>query len=218
RKGAREILSLLQTIASNETLTGVATGIKPTEILVRLVLQLRAQVNDLRNQGNAKQPQLAKTVENFSAFLDELTKDLDTLTKEPDKLSQTSEKKTLKQRILGLLARSYASLDKHKQAADLLKLIPVPQIKGKKKPKPADLPVDYLESQLLYVQELRKDKQFEEAQKVLNKLGLKLDGKYTLDKLIVALDAEKERILLLETREEYGKAISAWTRFMKNPR
>jgi hypothetical protein len=218
RKGAREILSLLQTIASNETLTGVATGIKPTEILVRLVLQLRAQVNDLRNQGEAKEAQLAKTVENFSAFLDELTKDLDTLTKELDKLSQASEKKNLKQRILGLLARSYASLDKHKQAAELLKLIPVPQVKGKKKPKPADLPVDYLESQLLYVQELRKAKQFEEAEKVLNKLGLKLEGKYTLDKLIVALDAEKERILLLEAREEYGKAISAWTRFMKNPR
>jgi tetratricopeptide (TPR) repeat protein len=94
----------------------------------------------------------------------------------------------------------------------------VPQVKGKKKAKTEDLPVDYLESQLLYVQELRKDKQFKEAETVLNRLGLKLDGKHTLDQVIVALGAEKERIILLEAKEQYGKAISAWTKLMKHPR
>jgi hypothetical protein len=218
RQAAREILSLLQTIASNEKLTGGFTGIKPTEILVRLVLQLRTQVNDLRSKGKAAEADLAKTVQNFSAFLDELTKDRDKLTQELDKLSEASEKKNLMQKILGLLARSYASLDRHKQAAELLEAIRPPAVKGKKKPKAEDLPVDYLETKLLYVQELRKDKQFKKAEDELNRLGLKLEGKHTLDKVIVALGAEKERIILLEAKEEYGKAIKAWNKLMKHPR
>src|SRR5262249_51698707 len=164
RQGAREILSLLQTIASNEKLTGGFTGIKPTEILFRLVLQLRTQVNDLGSKGKGAEAELAKTVENFSAFLDEVTKGRDKMTPETDKLSEAYKKKNLKQKILGLLARSYASLDKHKQAAELLEGIPQPAVKGKKKPKPEDLPVDYLETKLLYVQELRKDKQFKKAE------------------------------------------------------
>jgi hypothetical protein len=217
RAGARKILDLLQRIAGDPNLTGGPTGIKPTEILVRLVLQLKAQVQDLRAKGKPAEAALAKTVESFSAFLDELTRDLDKLTRDLDALSEAKDKKSLKPRVLSLLARSYASLDKHRQAAELLSRVTPPVPQGKK-PAPPEEMRDYLEAQLLYAQELRKDGQLDQAQHVLKKMGLKPGGKQTLDMLFLAFDAEKERIRLFEDNQKYGLAYNEWKKFVKNPR
>jgi hypothetical protein len=234
RAGAREVLDLLQRIAGDTKLTGGPTGIKPTEILVRLVLQLKAQVQELRAKGKPAEAALAQTVANFSAFLDDMTKDLDKLTKDLDKLTEEPEnggeppergspktavrkKKSLKPRILGLLAKSYASLDKHQQAADLLSRITPPVPQGKK-PVPPDELHDYLEAQLLYAQELRKASKLDAAQDVLKRMGLKPGGKQTLDLLFLAFGAEKERIRLLEDSQKFGLAYNEWTKFIRIPR
>jgi hypothetical protein len=216
RAGAREVLGFLQAVAGDTKLTGGPTGIKPTEILVRLVVQLRGQVEDLRRQGPAAEKQLAQTVANFTAFLNELTKDLDRLTQDLDKMAQEEDKKSLKSKILVLLAKSYASLDKHKDAAELLARVPRPKA-GKKKGQSAE-EREYLEAQLLYARELRLDRQFRQAASVLKRTGLKLTGKLSLSQFLMAMDAEKEKVLLVEDQRKYGKAITQWTKLMNNQR
>ncbi len=218
RAKAHEILDLLQKVAADEKLTGGPSGIKPTEILVRLVLQLKAQIDDLRRQGPAAKDKLAQTVGNFTLFMDEMTKDLDGLVKNLEKLEGAGGKTLMQQRVLGILARSYASLDNYKKAAALLARIKPPAAKDPKKPTPAELAAvkDYNDAQLLLAQALRKDKQLDQATKVLE--AIKYESKLPLDLVIQSLEVEKEKILLLEEKGDNAEAISKLTKFMKDRR
>jgi hypothetical protein len=217
RAEAKQIFDLIQQVAANEELTGGPTGIKPTEILARLVVQLKEQVEDLRKEGKARRDDLKKTSANFAAFLDELTKDLNKLTARLEKMAAQGDKQALKRQVLGLLAGCYASLDKHKKAAALLQLIPPPQAKGGKKPT-ADEVREYLGTRLLYAQELRKDKQFKKAREVLQKTGLNVEAKQPLDMTVLALEAEKEKVHLTQDQGDYVAAVKQWDRYMKHPR
>jgi hypothetical protein len=221
RTEAKQIFDLLQQVAGNEDLTGGPTGLRPTDTLVRLVVQLKGQVEDLRRQGKAARVDLNTTTANFSEFLDELTRDLDKFTAQLEKLSRQEEKQNLKQQVLGLLAGCYASLDKHKKAATLLARITPPKPKGKQKPSP-DAVREYLKFQLLYVQELRKDRQFKKSLEVLDKMGLKVEAKQSLDMIILALEAEKERVHFVEdkavTEKDFRAARIKWHKFRTNPR
>jgi hypothetical protein len=252
RAEARAVLALLQQIANDPELTG-GTGIKPTEILVRLVFQLRAQVQDLRAKGKAAEAELKQTIANFTEFMDELAKDLprnarkaaqenqllqgeiDRLkvqlaaaTKDAEKQALTDQltklaerrdaaagqERLYRQQIPGLLARSYASLDQHKKAAALLAGIPEP--KGHNgRPPGADEVKDFLDVQLLYVQELRHDKQYKQAEAVLDALAKKQTGQKSLTMTILNLETEKEKVHLLEDQGKYSAAVTAWNALTK---
>ena len=196
--------------------TSWPTGIRPTGVLVGLVKQLKAQVQELRQKGPAARAELDRTVANFTEFLDELTRDVDGLTRQLDATSREGDKKSLRQEVLGLLARSYASLGKHRQAAELLSRIPEPRGAGGKKPSPDEVK-DYLETRILYAQELRQDGQFRQAEQALGEVGSRLEGQHNLSLIILGLEAEKEKIHLLEDRGEYSAAVSRWGTFMKSP-
>jgi hypothetical protein len=212
RAPARKILTLLQKMASETHLTGTPTGIKPTEILTRLVLKLREKVQELRDKKD--QAALAKTVATFTEFLDELTTgpNLELFIKQLDEMAGADDKKKSKKAsILLLLARSYASLDNHKQAATLLARIPAP------KDDSAGLK-NFLEAQILFAEELRKARDFKKAKAVLEQLVKKASAGKTLDMVLLGMQAQKELIMLDEEQEEYAQASKLWGNFMKERR
>jgi hypothetical protein len=240
---AKKAFDVLQAIATDQELTGIATGIKPTDLLVALVMQLRRQIQELRLKGKEAQVELQDTIERFAGFLDLVTGDLDrqgkrlegeinkelaniktlkgqTAKKEDIEKAETNleglrhEQRVLMQQI-GLLARSYASLDKHKQAAPLFARLKLPP-----SPSPDELK-NYLEAQIYYAQELIKDNQLKEAEKVLSQEALNPDEKkvkLSLDMIFQTLQVKKLRVLLLEAKRDYRKAMAEWTNFQREPR
>lgn len=180
----RDILELLQKSAPENAL----------EIQVQLVQQLRSQVQELRQQGQAGRERLEKTTANFAAFLDELGKQQDKLTRPETVL---------------FLAQSYSNLDKHDRAIALLERLAEPVADAA--PKNVQL---YRAARLLYVRELRLDRRFDQARAVLKGiLGTRERPGWGQQQL----EAQKERIFLLQDQEAYSGqsgAIAAWNELM----
>jgi len=182
---AKELLDLLQRTFPQNSL----------EIMVGFVQQLKAQIEQLRQQGEPAKPQLDKTVANFANFLDELTK---------------QQEKSPKPEIFLFLAQSYSSLDKHSRAAELADKISEPKSAGgNAQPDSKQLAV-YHAARILRAREMRLDKQYTNAETALQEIMSKPWGK-------ASLEVKKEGILLLEDQEKYtGKAgaIFAWNALM----
>jgi hypothetical protein len=213
RPEARQIMEMLQRIATDSTLTEGLTGIKPTEILVRLVFQLRAQVQELRQKGKPAEAELRETITSFTLFMDDLTKDLDQLVKQLDGMARGTEKKSIRQQVLGLMARSYASLDQHAKAARLLDRIPEPRDK-EGKPLSGEAVRDYLDIRLVYAQELRLARDFKKAGKILSDVKAKLKDSKSLTLLILTNQAEAAEAQLLEDQGKYREALAIWNRMI----
>ncbi|MCI0458669.1 MAG: hypothetical protein L0Z62_17035 [Gemmataceae bacterium] len=189
---AKAILGLVRRLsAGDEADPNQARGVLQT-----LVLELKTQVRDLKNRGDAKQ--LEQTVKNFSQFLDVLAKEA----------GGTSSRENLL-----FLGSCYASLDKHAEAAKLYAQVSEPKVDPKKKQftdaEEKELQ-DYWLMQVNRGRALRLAKELPEAKKVLERvvhdpLGR---GKFL---------AEKELIHLLEDQGLFGKGITSWSQFMAHP-
>lgn len=183
---AREILDALQKSSPQNYL----------EILKQLVLHLRVQIQELRGKGESVKAQLEQTVSNFSTFLDQLAK---------------QQEKSPQPEMLLFLAQSYSSLDNHKRAAELLEQVAEPPATADKPADPKDVQV-YRAARILAARELRLDKQYDKAQTVLNGiLGTPDKPGWGQSNL----DAQKERLFLLQDQEKYTAAIPGWNALLK---
>src|SRR4029077_8101203 len=105
------------------------------------------------------------------------------------------------------LAQSFSSLDNHKQAAELLERVPEPKPSGDEKTPDARKVQVYRAARILAARELRLDRQFDKAKVLLETLlGTAKQPGWAHDNL----DAQKERIYLLEDQEQFGQAMLAW--------
>jgi hypothetical protein len=189
---ARDILGLLRRLTGEGEETSASAG----EVLRTLVIELKAQIRDLRERKDVKR--LESTVKYFSQFLDEMASDKG---KEGD-LER-----------LRFLAGCYASLDKHAEAAKLYAQVPDPKIdpkKAKLTPQEEKALQDYWLSQVNYGRSLRLAKDFKEARKVLERV---VHDPLARGKFL----AEKEQIHLLEDQQLYGTGITRWSQFMAHP-
>lgn len=190
-KRAQEILTALLA-KSGDSLESTSA------ILGDLVVQLRGQVEDLRRKGDAGKEELDKTVKSFTAFLDEVAK-------------QPAEK--LNPDLLGFLARGYAGLDKHKEAADLLSRIPPPKAPAKdetdqeKEAAFREQRANYRGIQIMHVRELRLSKQFDKATDKLREL-------FRTDWGAKAPEVLKERNSLWEDEGKFAPAAKGWSDLM----
>jgi hypothetical protein len=187
---AKEILSLLRRLTSDQAETASAVAVLQT-----LVQELKTQVQDLRQRGDAEK--LKETVQNFSAFLDELAK-------EPDKQGH-------KEHLL-FLASCYASMEKHAEAAKLYAQLPEPKFDLKKKldEKEEKELQSYWLTRLAYARSLRLASDLAESKKVLDSI---LNDPKSAGKFL----AEKEQIHLLEDHKVFGTAITRWSQFLQHP-
>ena len=190
---AKEILGLLRRLRGDEK---EGAGEQAGAILQTLVLELKAQVRELKDKGQKQQ--LEATVKNFSQFLEELAR-------EPGR--------TPSRESILFLASSYASLDKYAEAAKLYAQVPEPKIDPKKKEltKEEERALqDYWLAQVAYGRALRLGKQYAEARKVLARVMTdpKARGRFL---------AEKEEIQLLEDEGLYGKAVGRWVKYQQHP-
>jgi hypothetical protein len=195
---AQEVLDLARkTAGEDEPITAV---------LLPVVAQLRKQMDELREKKDAaSQAQLKQFQQRFETFLDELAK----------------------QRSLGIeiylfLAQSYASLDQHAKAADLLlrKKIPAPADDVKLEPGKENDPESQKKvrdnqlaraARLLLAQELRLAKKLDDAEKILKEVKESPWGKQNLQ-------VYREWILLLQDQNKFagkGGAIREWDALMK---
>jgi hypothetical protein len=188
---ARSILGLLRRLTAEDKGVSEQAG----AVLQTLVLELKAQIRELKDKGQKKQ--LALTVKNFSQFIDELAKEPGT--------------KNSRESIL-FLAGCYASLEKYAEAANLYAKIPDPKIDLKKKltPEERKQAQDYWLLQVSYGRALRLAKKFPEARKVLARIlsEPKAPGRFL---------AEKEDIHLLEDQGLYGTAVTRWGQYRRHP-
>jgi hypothetical protein len=177
----REILDLLQkTFPDNSN-----------DIMVQLVGQLREQIKDLRQQGQPAEEQLKKTVDSFSTFLDQLTK---------------QQEKSPRPEVMLFLAQSYSSLDNHARAAELANSIPEPE----KKDDARALQLYHL-ARILQARELRLAREFGKAKTELDKIAAAPWGKTNLEVM-------KEKVFWLEDQDRLGGrqgAVAEWDKLMR---
>jgi hypothetical protein len=187
---AKDLLELLQKSAPENSM----------DLLRDLVRQLSVQIQELRANGESAKEQLDNTVASFSVFLDELAK-----------------QKGPRPELLLFLAESYASLDKHSRAAELLARIPEPQSEGGKAPDPKKVQL-YRAARILRVRELRHAREFTKAKADLDEiLGTPEKPRWGQS----FLDVRKERVFLLEDQNKFtGKdgAVAEWTQMVKQLR
>jgi hypothetical protein len=191
----REILELLQKTFPENTI----------DVLKLLVLQLNAQIKELRAKGDSAKAQLDKNIQSVSLFLEVLAK-------------QQEQAKTPNTELILFVAQSYSSLDNHTRAAELANKVgePPPEL-GKKDPDPKALGF-YYAARLLVARELRlaaasESKDFSKAQQALDELAKTAWGKRSID-------VQMERIKLLEDEEKFllpnkGGAIHEWNKLMQ---
>lgn len=189
-KHAHEILTSLMEQKSEGDLEGTSA------ILGDLVQQLRAQVEELRQKGKDGEKDLEKTVKSFTAFLDETAK-------------LPAEKVTPD--LLAFLARGYASLDKHKEAAELLNRITPPKpAAGQNQVEPEKL-ATFHHLQLMQVREYRLAKQYDQARE-------KLKGLLTSEWGSKKPEVRAELNSLWEDEGKYAAAGKGWNDLMSTLR
>jgi hypothetical protein len=187
-KKAQELLELLLKQTAESDLESTSA------ILGELVLQLRSQVEDLRKRLPETQKELDQTVSKFSVFLDEIAK-------------QPSE--SLTPDLTRFLAFSYASLQKHREAADLLGRIPAPKPDAGKDKVDLDKETYYQSIQIMHARELRLAKEHDRAKNKLKDILNTEWGKRNLD-------AKKELHCLWEDEGNYAAAAKGWNDMMNN--
>jgi hypothetical protein len=192
-KQAQEVFDVLK--STSGYFEGGATG-----VLLEIVQQLKSQIGDLEKEAAkdpAKKQELEKLVAGFTTFLDKLAE-------QPANLSED---------LVGFVANSYSGMRKQAKAAAFLGKYPpsVPTVAP-----PNEKPEDrekrerkvafYRHVRLLYVRELRLDKQFDKAgaemKAILNDWGKN------------NLDAMKEQIFILEDQGKFGAAGNLCNRVM----
>jgi TolA-binding protein len=189
----KEILDLLQRTFPDNSI----------DILVQFVRQLNAQIKELRARGEPARKQLDQTIASVSTFLDVLAK---------------QQEKSPNPELTLFLAQSYSSLDNHARAAELASKISEPG------PDPVRKEIDpkalgfYRAARTLVIRELRlaaaasPEKDFSKAEAALKEVLRTPWGKQNID-------AQMERIKLLEDQEKYllpnkQGAIHEWNKLM----
>jgi tetratricopeptide (TPR) repeat protein len=185
---AGEVLDILDSYSADDP---QLVGGGSSQTLVQLAALINLQVEEIRKKGNADQ--MAKTVASFSGFL--------------DKLLAKAKATALTPETLILLAQCYSNLGTHKRAAELLAGVEPPKDGADQKT------VDrWRYVRIMYVRELRLDKQIEPANKELkNILGTDKEPGWGAKNM----DAQKERIFLLEEEGKYGAAAVQWDALIK---
>jgi hypothetical protein len=188
---ARRIMILLRRLTDDRGTQQVGS-----EVLTRLVDELKLQMRDQRKAGD--KAALEGTIARFGVFLDALGKD------DPKLVGDRA--------FMAFLATTYASLDKHPEAAKFFAKITLPKIDPKKKLTPQEQREldDYWLLEATYARSLRLSKQRGEARRVL--ATILSEGRSA-----GRFQAEKELNHLLEDEGDYGKAITAWSEYLENP-
>jgi tetratricopeptide (TPR) repeat protein len=185
---AGEVLDVLDSYSKDDVGLG---GGGSSQTLAQLAGLINVQVEELRKKGNAEQ--MTKTVASFSGFLDKL-------------LAQAKATALTPETVI-LLAQCYSNLGTHKKAAELLAGIEAPKDGADQKT------VDrwhYI--RVMYLRELRLDKQIEPAKNELkNIMGTDKEPGWGAKNM----DAQKERIFLLEEEGKFGNAAVQWDALIK---
>jgi hypothetical protein len=159
-----------------------------TEVLAQLVQHVHEQIDRLRREGETAKAALDQITVNFKIFLDNLAK---------------QQEKNPKPDTLLFLAQGYSVLEDHKRAAELANRVPEPKSEGKDEAGSQQLRL-YQLARVLYGRELRLNKEFKEAEKVLKTLS--------------GLEAKREAIFLLQDQERYAQAGVEWNNLMTSLR
>jgi len=162
-----------------------------TAILSQLVNLITQQVDELRKKND--KDSLQKAQAGFTSILNEVA----------------GAQKTPTPRLAYLLAKCYAGMDEHKKAADLLKPVADQAVAGEAGP---DVQIHHA-IQLLLIQEWRQLKEIDKAQTLLDSILAGKDGKPGWG--AKNLDAQKQRIMLLEDKENYGAAAKLADKLMQ---
>jgi hypothetical protein len=208
-KSAKDTLDLIQ------RLTGPGGQVAdPSAVLKSLLSELKAQIDELRLQGDKAKSKLDQTRKTFGSFIDEL--------------ALQAGKKSLSRNDILFLANAYNSLEEYAKAAKLYGQVEPPKGKPpvldpekegdekakeefqKAKHKYEQERQAYWLMQVLYGSALRQSKQLAEAEKVFDRIVKAPDA---AGKLL----AEKERIHVLEDQERWVEAIKKWGDFISNP-
>jgi hypothetical protein len=188
---ARTYLALLRQLRGED---GQATDL--AEVLGSLADEVQDQLREFRERKD--QAGVRRTVQNLSVILDELSKEMDDLSRDPDK-------RPVYLKTMQFVADTYASLDRHADAARLYQKYPEP---GPKAP-PREVQ-NYWYLQVMSARHLRLGRDFAAARKVLDRVAADPQGR----KQILA---EKEQIHLLEDQRQYAQAANRWGKFMNQP-
>jgi hypothetical protein len=195
---AQQVFELLKNTSGY--LEGGSTG-----VLLEIVQQLKAQIGELEAAATkepAKKEELNKILTGFTTFLDKLGE-------QPANLSED---------LIGFVANSYSGMKKHAKAANLLARIPAPkpssgpsdekqEDKDKREQEDRRKEAFYHHVRLMYVRELRLDKQFDRAAAEMKKI-ISEWGRNNLD-------AQREQIFILEDEEKYAAAANMWSKLMQ---
>jgi hypothetical protein len=163
---------------------------KGNGVLFEVVSDLRGQIEELREKGPDAQAELDRAMAAFGAFLDELA-------------GQPAEKQSPE--LIRMVAVGYATLDRHRRAAELLERVPAPGAADH------DREALYHGVRVLYARELRLAKEFAKAGQVLTEILAADWGQRSID-------ARKEQIFLQEDEGKFAPAIRAWTELLTSVR
>ncbi|HZT81716.1 MAG TPA: hypothetical protein VFA26_15925 [Gemmataceae bacterium] len=180
----RDLLQAVQKQAAADPQGGGAAT-----VLQNLIGLMRQQMREAKKRND--KALVEKTAGQFTTLLDELRK----AQKDPSP------------EMARLLAQSYASLDRHAQAVELLAAVKEPKGDKGKEPDPKQVQ-NYRACRLLHVRELRLNNQVEEAQKLLTAVLAEPWASKNLDAL-------KEKILLTEAGGKPGRASTEWDQILK---
>jgi hypothetical protein len=153
-------------------------------VLQSVAQLVQDQITELRGKGDEEG--LTKAIDGLSAFLDDLVK----------------QQKTMTPELARILAMSYASLDKHQQAVQLLEKVEEPKPAGGKEPEPA-LVENYRAARILYIRELRKDKKLDKAEAALKEIEMTDWGKQSFE-------VKKESLIQLDEQGKHAVATKEW--------
>jgi hypothetical protein len=197
-KQAQEVFDLLK--SSSDSFEGGANG-----VFLEIVQQLKTQIGELEKDAakdQAKKKDLEKLVAGFTTFLDQMA----------------AQPAALPEDLVGFVANSYSGMRKHAKAAVFLAKYPSPvpsrappneKPEDKEKREQEDKRKEgyYRHVRLLYVRELRLDKQFDKAGAEM-KVILNDWGKNNLD-------AWKEQIFILEDQGKFAAAGNLCNKVMR---
>jgi hypothetical protein len=179
---AQKVLDVLMALSEKNDFGSGANG-----VLMQVAQLIKEQLHEIEKKAPDKLP---KTKESFSKFLDKLTE-------------RQEKKKALGGDVLLILANCYGALDNHKRAGDMLKAYPTPKDDSPQKEKDV-----WQVIQVMYLRELRQDKQKDEAKKKLDELIKTPWGPKNLE-------LQKEKIFLQMEDESWMPAARGWDALVK---
>lgn len=179
---AQQLLGSLQVLAKDakEGESGNVSG----SVYIQIVQEMNNQIKELKAGLPGTQATLTQTLKSFTAFLEQIAA------------------KPLTPELIFFLANAYQTLEKYAEAGQLLTKIAQPAAGASDKEQSM-----YKAAQLMSITNLRKGKQFKEAETLLGKV-MKTDwgGK--------SVQIAEERALLMEDETKWGGAAVAWKDLM----